>query len=85
MDSARGSVLGTTEMVVVNGSASFTDLIFKGTPGSTGVEFIISSKSINNEQVRVGKGLGADSTPDQVLKLIDFRLCQSGEIIFGDQ
>ena len=73
-DTSRGRLTGTTELIVLNGTASFSDLAFEGTPGSSGVEYIISTSAINSAQARIGKGLGADATPNIELASVNFRL-----------
>ena len=85
VDTLRGRITGTTELIVVNGTASFIDLVFEGTPGTNGAEFTISSSAINAAQVRIGKGQDSNATPNNELVQANFRLCQSGEIIEEDK
>ena len=85
VDNSKCRITGTTELIVVNGTASFIDLVFEGTPGTNAVEFTISTAAINAAQTRVGKGLASDATPNIELVPVNFRLCQSGEIIEEDK
>lgn len=79
--SDTGSIaLETTSLKVKSGEATFSDIIFKHKPGSTGIRFNVASSAVDIEMLKKEYG---DSYELEHLS-IDFRWCKPGEIIYDD-
>ena len=74
------SIQGVNSKVLVNGISTFDEFISITDPGSTNVEFKLTSKAIDSDKVKDVLGLNVS---DNILS-IDFRYCKPGEYILNN-
>jgi hypothetical protein len=70
-------VIGNTDVTVINGVATFSDVTFISNPGATNINFTVSSSNIDEAKISDAFGLTLANTT-QTLTL-DFRQCIVGE------
>ena len=76
-DTQASSISGTNLGLLSQGVASFDNLIFVSTPGSTDILYRATSKVIDNDIVEIVFG---QTISDNNIN-VDFRFCRPGEII----
>lgn len=73
---SEGELAGTTSVTIKNGEAFLNDVTFIANPGTTNVNYKVSSTGINNEVVV--KQFGSTFTQNDII--VSFRFCKPGEI-----
>ena len=73
---SRSSVLGTNHGQLVEGVATFSNLIFQGQPGTSNVKFVASSNAIDSHKIH--SVFGAQISDNHID--VSFRWCKPGEI-----
>ena len=80
-NSSDSSVGGTNAVKLKNGIATFDSLSASAKPGSSSVEFSVSSKVLDLSKVL--QALNRTETSKDLV--MNFRFCQPGEQVIGDQ
>lgn len=73
------NVEGIVSERMINGIATFKDIIFVDFPGAKNSTFEITSKALNNLQIQYGVTLNNTHSTKQNLLHVDFRDCKPGE------
>ena len=79
--SSSTSVSGINEIKVVEGSITFSDLIFTSQPGDVDVQFELTSKALDFDVLRLK--FGDDYAQDPIS--VSFRYCMPGEYLLNNE
>jgi hypothetical protein len=74
---STNKVIGNTDVSVVNGIATFSDITFISKPGMKGVSYMVSSSNIDATKLRDAFNLTIETAAHTIT--IDFRECIVGE------
>ena len=80
VDAQTSSISGTNVGLLNQGVASFDNLIFVSTPGSTNILYRATSKVIDSDKIQnvFGQSISSNNI------YVDFRYCKPGEIVTSD-
>eukprot|EP00347_Sterkiella_histriomuscorum_P022235 403331196 len=82
---SRGMVTGKKQVQVLNGVATFANLIFSASPGSKNVIYQFFSPNINNEQLYTILPQIPQEQINNLTISLNFRQCLSGEIVYNQE
>lgn len=75
--SSDNKVIGNTDVTVVNGIATFSDITLISKPGATKINYIVSSSNIDETKLSESFGLTLSNTTQTLT--VNFRECVKGE------
>jgi predicted outer membrane repeat protein len=76
-ENSANRVIGNTDVTVVNGIATFSDITFISKPSAKNVKYIVSSSNIDETKISTAFSLSLANTTQTLT--IDFRDCIKGE------
>jgi len=76
-ESLGNKVIGNTDVTVVNGVATFSDITFISSPGAKNIKYTVSSSNIDQTKISQAFGMTLSQTTQTVT--LDFRDCIGGE------
>lgn len=74
---STNKVIGNTDVTVVNGIATFTDVTFISSPGAQNIAYTVSSSNI--DETKIDEAFGMALTDTHQTLTVDFRDCIKGE------
>lgn len=84
--SSQSKIIGTDFAKLVEGRAVFKSITLVHSPGAQNIEFLLTSRALNKNRIKIGLGLSETEYEKYTSKIVvDFRKWNPGEIISGDK